>query len=66
MSWSYGVNNRLYGFVGLRQIGNLSYLKISVKSLESTSYNFHVKLLYAINMIGFQINHRKLVAYSVF
>lgn len=64
LSWSYGVTNRLYGYVDLREIGNL-YLKISVKSLESTSYNLQVKLLYAKNMIVFEINHRKLVTCSI-
>lgn len=65
MSRSYGVTNRLYGFADRRQTGNLSYLKISVKSLESTSHNFQVKLLCALSLIVFQINHRKLVTHSV-
>lgn len=63
MSWHYGNTNRLNGFVDLRQIGNFSYLKISVKSLKSTDSNFQVKLLCATNMIVFPIKQRKLVAF---
>lgn len=61
MSWCYGGTNRLYGFVDLRRIRNFSYLKMSVKSLESKNSNFQVKLLCATDMIVFQINQRKLV-----
>lgn len=53
--------NRLYGFVGLRQIGHFSYLEMSVKSLETMDCNFQVKLLCVTNTIVFQINQRKLV-----
>lgn len=57
MSRCYGGTNRLYGFVDLRQIRNFSYLKITVKSLDSNSNsNFQVKLLCAKNIIVFQIN----------
>ena len=51
------------GLVDLRQIGNVSYLKIGVKSLKSTNSNFKVKLLCATNMTAFQINQRKLVTF---
>lgn len=62
-SWCYGGTNRLYGFVDLRQIGNVSYLKISLKSLDSIDSNFKVKLICVTNMIDFQISWRKLVIF---
>lgn len=40
VSCSYSGTNRLYRFVDLRQIGRLSHLKITVKSLVSTNSNF--------------------------